>query len=402
MNSLKKIPSHPITFQISIWLLALVFFAMTPAVALFSFSALILTTKSVTTRNLRILSLCGSTYLAFINLTKLPASDLAVYITAFKDAEHLDLGSFLLAYAREPAYYISIYMLAKITAFDSRIYVFLSTLIPYIILCNSIHRLGQALKLKPRVQLSFIIITLLFPQAFSLSAHIMRQFLASSLLIAFMVEIVITRRKYWSLGLSAAMFHYSALFPLLLNFVTTPKNFWRALIFYIAAGYALLVFISPILINIPIIGIVFQRLTELQGHELDDLPIAANIMASILLITSTFGIYKSKKDIVLQHGFPLLFVTFMVSIIVLASSLQPALNEFAVRYFYYLYFLSLPVLAISIARMRKAVPGLYLLAFLSIPLFFYNLAFGVWTYASVPSLLTSSVWDLWTISNKDY
>lgn len=339
----------------------------------------------------------GALYLSLVNITKLPESDLAVYLNSFEDAQRLDLGPFLLLNTREPLYYVSLYGLANLPGVDGHIYVFLSTLLPYLLFGTAVLQVGVALRLERRSLLTLLLFLLFFGQLFSLSAHLLRQFLAASLVMLFLADYAVTGCRRWGLGLLGMMVHYSSM-PLMLLSLLKPHSRYSAalslLLHMIAliSIYALAVQMAPLLVDVPVLGIVFDRITNVEGAELEPLTLSQMATAALFLVVALYTLTRTSGS---AQDWSLLLCVATICVVVLVSSAQPTLSEIALRYFIYLYFLIglvLPFLMVRFPLSRWAVYGL---ALLSPPLFFYKLTNSEWTYAPVVALLFEPAWMLW-------
>lgn len=352
--------------------------------------------------------LLGALYLALINVTKLPESDLAVYLQSFDDAKSLSLGAFLLLYAREPLYYVSLYGLASVSGLDGRTYVFLSTFIPYLVFGTAVLRMGVAMQINRRALLSLLVFLLFFGQLFSLSGHLLRQFLASSLVMLFLSAYAVAGRRRLGLGLLGMMVHYSSMPLILLSFLKAPKRYSASVTLLLQtlilmALYAIAVYVAPYFTELPVLGMVFQRLANGEGAELDPLSLSALGTAAMVLVISLFSFARTNAKELSAGDETVLLCTILVCVIVLTASTQPMLSEIATRYFLYLYFLIGLVLVILMARVPISRLAVHMLAVLSVPLFFYKLVYGEWNFAPLDSLLFDPAWMLWGyLSNTLY
>lgn len=363
--------------------------------------------KDRSDRGGQIVLIVGAFYLSLVNLTKLPESDLVNYLQVFNSAQQLDLASYLILNAREPLYYVSLYWLANLPNADGRLYVFLSTLLPYLLWGSAVLRLGRALHLERRAILSLLTFLLFFGQLFSLSAHLCRQFLASSLVMVFLADHAISGRRRWGIGLLGAMMHYSALPLLLLCFVRPLRRFSGGVsvlfhAFALLFSYALVSRIAPLLLGVPLIGIVFNRLANGQGAQLESLDFMALTFAASMLFISMLDLIRGGIVVPNVRGWNILLCIVVVSVAVVLASVQPSLSEIALRYFFYLYFLMGLALPFWMARwllIRWTVHGL---ALFSVPLFFHKISHGEWTYASIQFLLFEPAWSLWACMKSVY
>jgi hypothetical protein len=352
---------------------------------------------------IRLFTVLGSTYLGLINVTKLPESDLVNYFEAFADAKDTSFVNFLAIYAREPLYYSMMYVFANIPGGSERLYILLSTLVPYFMLLASLLLVCETLRIPRRVTLSWAMLTLFFPQLFSLSAHVMRQFLAAAFVAVFLSQVVCRSRNRWWIGFLGAMMHFSAL-PLLV--VSQIGRFRRLsgginiLIFLVAvlAIYLAARVVAPVMVDAPVVGSIFWRVLSNEGHTLDPVSGIALAISALLFMVSLSRVVAPGLVGALPGEIKLSIATFVVSALVLFSALVPTLTELATRYFFYLYFLGALFLPILVERVRFGHEAVILASLLSIPVFFTLVASGTWHYAGVMELISYPGWSLWEYS----
>jgi hypothetical protein len=383
-------------------LVALALFVVAPFLTLALLLALAFASRHIPRWFLLLTIVLCSAYLGLVNVTKLPESDLEVYFQSFEDARKLDLPSFLLLNGREPLYYVSLYYFSNLPGVDTRLYVFLSTLVPYVLFLGAMLALCERLRIERKTSLSLLLVLAFFPQLFSLSAHLMRQFLASALMMAFLAELACRGRRRWKLGLSAAMVHYSAFLVLALSVVKKMRavSGVRTLPIYAIALfglYALAVLVAPYLLNVPILGLIFGRIANGEGADLEPLTLVALATAGLFLVIAVYSLGRAGVDSPAPEGeWAISLSTITICAVVLISSAQPMLSEIATRYFFYLYFLIGLVLPFVLSRFVLAGLLVRGLAVLAIPMFFLRLSGGGWHYADVSDLLFAPGWLLWT------
>ena len=342
----------------------------------------------------------GALYLALVNVTKLPENDMAVYLEAFKDAKSMNLSTFLLLQTREPLYYIVIYGLANLTGFDGRAYIFLSTLVSYLVFGTAVLRLASALKLQGRATLSLLVFLLFFTLLFNLSSHLLRQFLAASILMLFLADKAVSGRVRWVLGLLGVMIHFSSLPLFLLSLVQPSKRFsgfFSILLHTLAllVIYVVTILAAPLLLDLPLLGIVFQRIASGEEGELDRLTVPILFMAAFFMVVSLYSLaYKTTLAFGVQEWTVHLCMITVCGIVLMYGA-QPSISEIPLRYFFYVYFLMFLILVFLMVRTSIIRSVIHIMALLSIPMFFYNLSNGEWTFAPVISLLFGPTWIFW-------
>ncbi len=352
----------------ALWAVVGVCFVIQPALTLI-LALLLAWSHQKDPRALPSVLVLSALYLALVNVTKLPESDLATYLEAFEDARHLYLTTFLTINVREPLYYVLLYGLANLLGVDGRVYVFLSTLIPYLVFGTAVLRLCTALRLERRAELSLLVFLLFFPQLFSLSAHLFRQMLAASLVMLFLTDQAVTGRRRWGIGLLGMLVHYSSMPFLLLSLFQPLKRYSRVLsvLFHaltLVLVYALAVQVAPLFLDVPVLGMVFQRLVNGEGAQLDPLTLPVLGSAVLYLAVALFSLARMSGPNLGTQDWTVMLCTVTVCVVVLMTSVEPTLSEIALRYYFYLYFLIglvLPFLMVRLPLSRWAVHGLALL-----------------------------------------
>jgi len=353
--------------------------------------------------HLFLIALFGSCYLGLINVTKLPDSDYISYLNWFSNAQLLPLREFLLLNTREPLYYLGLHMIANFPYTSEQLFVFTSTVISYFIFLLGVIRLSIFLDLRYTVIIIFTVALIFFAPLFSLSAHLMRQFIAASLVILFFSEFVITAKKNWFILLAAILIHYSVIIFLPIALMKKNEKFSSGL--SIVAYLSLLpvvYFASRIFAylfeGVPVLGFVFSRIAANEGHDLGHLSVVAILFSIAMLFISLMNLNSSKHSVQMK-GYKQIWVinvgAFCMGLIVLVANMQSELTEIATRFYFYLYFfmgLTIPILMVS--RRKPLLLSVYMLA-LSIPYFFYKSQFGEWQFASLKDLLISPSWQLW-------
>lgn len=342
-----------------------------------------------------------SMYLGLVNVTKFPESDLEVYFQSFLDARDYSLPEYLLYNAREPLYYISLYYFAHLPGVDTRSYVFLSTAVPYALFLGAVLRTCNLLRIEPKNVLALLIVLAFFPQLFSLSAHLMRQFLASALMMLFLAELARNGRHRWGIGVAAAMMHYSAFLVLGLSLVKKMRGksgmaslpLYGVLLFGVYSGAVL---VAPYFLDIPVLGLIFGRIASGEGAELEPLNAVSLATAALFLALALYSLHHSGDSLAPEGEWSISLCTITICVVVLLSSAQPMLSEIATRYFFYLYFLIGMVLPFILSRFALAADCMRGLAVAALPFFFYKLSDGSWQYADVSDLLFAPGWLLWT------
>ena len=196
------------------------------------------------------------------------------------------------------------------------------------------------------------------------------------------------------------LMHYSSMPFFLLSLLQPHKRYSSilSLLFHaltLVLVYALAVQVAPLFLDVPVLGMVFQRLVNGEGAQLDPLTLPVLGTAVLYLAVSLFSLARTSGRKLGAQDWTVMLCTVTVCVVVLMTSVQPTLSEIAVRYYFYLYFLMGLVLPFLMVRVPLSRWGVHALALLSVPLFFYKLASGEWTFAPLIALLFEPAWMLW-------
>lgn len=326
--------------------------------------------------------------LAILNAGKEPSSDLLTYKSIFDQMKSLPLlGVFSIAYGfeREPIFWILLY---SMSGFDFSTFLFCFTFAAYFVAFLAINEIGKQSNSDYLVITSVMLFVGLFYINFSLSAHLMRQFLASSLLV--LAIIAYAKRQTFRLIslLIVGVLTHNMIFALIPSFVLASfslTNKQRSIkIIVLAAFSVLLAFYSG----------VFDKqvqyiLHRIQGSNQDLGRIGLGYVSfAICTCLVAFGVGRGRKS---QFFELLRYIILTLTVIIITGTLLPTFNDMAARFFSLLLFL-FPLVFFMLPKklVKQSFP---LLAPVLLVTFFYNLYLGEWVYQSATvRALFGSLW----------
>lgn len=350
-----------------------------------------------------IIAFFGACYLGLVNITKFPDSDFAKYLEWYASAQDFSLPAFLAIFSREPVYWIYLHTIANLPFASEQLFVFASTVVSYLIFIFAVIRVSLSLRLSIRVVTCIAVALMFFAPLFSLSAHLMRQFIAASLVILFFSESLLLGRRYWWMLIVAILVHYSAILFLPLALM---KKFDRVSsgigVFLYLSALPILYFLSKgaasLFTDMPVVGFVFNRVAAEGGAELEHLSYVSIFFAVAtitLSISNLMASWRMGSTALSNHGWRINVTVIILGVIVLVSNLLEGTTEIATRFYFYMYFLLGLVLPMFVATHRRLAMLIFPLLALLIPYFFYNSQFGAWKYASLIELISMPAWELW-------
>lgn len=172
------------------------------------------------------------TYLGIINTCRIPDNDLLWYVESFKTAYGLSLieyfpisGPNLVTPITDLGYLVYSWVLSNLTQGNIPLFIFITTFINYYILCVVAVKLGCFLKMRGSTIIMTIIFVSFFPWIYTMSIHLMRQFIAGTIMIYLLFQLLYQGslieylKKNFIFILMMFLFHKSSLFFLVLFFL---------------------------------------------------------------------------------------------------------------------------------------------------------------------------------------
>ncbi len=383
-------------------LIPLLLFPVMPFVSLMLFLIFLLLKQYASVKSLFLFFVLLSIYLGLINATKAPESDLIHYISDFENIKYYSFFEYILDSGKEPVFYIFNYITYYLTNGNVSLYIIILTVTAYCFFFSAIYKFHKHIKSSNALLILSIIMAAFLPQLFSLSAHITRQFLASSVLLYAMVLQLFYNKKTWILQIMAAFIHSTALFFIPLLYIKPLKSKLNGI-----GGLAILTlsiiigFLSPYISNslLEIFGmnVVTYALSRVESgfYELESLSSLSYILISttmsILLIlqyTKTGkNIIKNKEGFI--HMGNMFFIYF---IFIIGNIYRP---EMAARFFFFSYFFFPFVFPLSLKLFKQnLIPLKLAISFSLIVYFFYHIDNGTWTYAPIKELIFYTVFNI--------
>ena len=330
-----------------------------------------------------------------MNTTKLPESDLAIYLGQFNDVRHYSLLEYISFYQKEPAFYTFNYIMYYLTFGNYKVYILTLTVISYFALFMSLSIFYKHINPRNNQILFAIALAALFPQLFSLSSHLLRQFLASGLLMYYIVnKIFLNKNKWWIL--LASIFTHTTIFlflpflylSLFKNKITIQKAAIILPVTIVCGIYfdKILLFVSGFL-NFPsFISYGLSRVLQDRVAELSELPLIAFVLLGLLVMISLYFIYiKKPVDNRLVH-FLNIFLIIPVFVILNINN-----SELCLRYFFFVYFFFPFIFILPFAFIKSDHNfARYSVLIVFFALFLNQIDNGQWVYAPLSSILTNT------------
>lgn len=339
-----------------------------------------------------------SLFLGLINTLKIPESDLEYYIELFNNCKNQSFVDYVISFGREPLFMVFNYIVYKLTFGSIETYLIIFTVFCYFLVFFSIGLIHNKIKLSHGMYILAIGCTFLFPNMFTLSVHLMRQFMAASLILFLLVSNVFYGKKYILVLVSAILIHTTSIIFLILYIPFFKTQIKQYLVMFWMFIFACFVFVfynySDLLLSvfqgIPVLSYLFSRINKVEeGWTTDNLGIINFLLQ--FFIVFVFYIINSKK-LIKGLNFQKIYIISFVLLIFIAINYNN--TEIALRFSFYMYFLfpiSLYFLRGAFVLNSKSVVFeplfVILVLFIFVIWFIFKLQNGIWEYINLESLI---------------
>ena len=378
-----------------------VLFLLNPVISVFLYGLYLNSNKKSTKRTIYFFYFLLSALLAFINMTKVPENDLAFHGNLYLAAEGVNIFEyFVKTWSREFVFYTFNYVFYYLSNGSLKLWIMMISICGYFSFFIGIHKFQKAIYPKSNYILFAICLGAFFPQLFSLSAHLIRQFLAGSLALYFIVDKVFYKNNKWWVLVAALLIHSTIIIYFIVLFIPflrerpNLKNIWKYFFLIVGlAGYQLLAsLLLPIFSGTPGIEYVLTRASKDTEFDLGGFPLINYIFILSLILIMLKNIYFSKltKEI---NGLQLIGNLVFIQIIFILANVQQ--SELSNRLFFYLYFFFPLIIPLQLKSEKfKELRRIITISLLSF--FIIRLNSGVWEYDSVWEIITSTTFEFLT------
>lgn len=377
-------------------IVALITFVINPFLAMVFLYHMITFQRSSKGR-LLFFSFCVAWFLGAINYTKVLESDLLTYFEQFEMIKSVSVFEYLAFIGKEPGYYFLKYMMYYIVGGDFKVYVFIFTVASYYLLFYTIYRLLLHLKKEYFVVFAIMLIGF-FPPYFSVSAHLMRQFLAASFILYFMVEYIFYDNKKWVVLLLAILTHTTCIFfvPFIfLKFLSKRVEIKRGIVIVSMGAIISLTymkisgFFASVTAGYPMVYYIFSRLEAPITQDDGAISLIPLLLLVIMMLMALWKLYvKREGDTRLIH---FLNIFLLFSLFIIFTLNQPLLS---LRFYFYVYSFLPLLFFVNLRNSNSLRLGFYVFIFFLSASFFYSVAYGRWEYDSLGTILSHGILSL--------
>lgn len=326
-------------------------------------------------------------FISLYNSTKIPENDLEWYVDFYLMANNMSFSDYLsqLTGGKEQLYQVLVWIIHLIGGNNFHIYSFIISLISYIFLLKGLLLLFKTLNNSYYEKITIIFILLFFPYLFANSIHIVRQFLATSIIFYVISVNACTNKNYLLLAIMDMFIHTSAVFFIPFLFINKFKNpvgknnlyLYLLIIFGLLSLSIIANYILPMVAGLPL-EYLMKKAANGTTFE-TSLPLSQllfSILITIVPIICTYKINISLKKISAVNFF--ITISFFLLFFII---INPEQTELQLRYNFCFWQL-LPFLAAISLKGLKISPLKLVLTMVLLFSFWncYNLFLSEWDY----------------------
>lgn len=329
-------------------LLFMVLFLWCPIFGIIAYAVYLGHQRKVSIKAVWALAVMLSLYLGCLGTTKELLGDFLTYKQMFDDVPNDNLWSYILSFGKEPVYYGYTYLSYYLYMGNWSLFVFSLTTLNYLLLSYCILRIGTYLHTSTTNLMVSLFFMAFFFQEFAAIGNMLRQGLAQSITMVFLVRWYIDKKHSWWIALCALGVHTSCLPILGIGLLPVLRKRLRFHSFIQLGGLSLILVILFLgmggwLTNLPFIGYIFERISN---HEqllsADAWQTEVGLQPSMIVLLALLGamiifLYRPKEE---RRLVPDMYVFINLNLILLLMMVVcNALGMYylLMRYFFYLY-----------------------------------------------------------------
>lgn len=335
-----------------------------------------------------------SLYLGLLNTTKVLESDLLAYNQMYFDAINYSFFDYISIINREYIYYSFAYLTYYLTNGSWEVFIFLTTFISYYLILKSNLIVLKKIKTKKSVILLSILCIAFFYIIFSHSAHLLRNFIAASLVLFFLVNLFFLNKNYWIVLIVSILIHSSSLVFLIVFFKPNKGGIF----YWLKVGFLFLVsclFLAYDDFSLVLKSYQFERIKKFlsDSYDFSYKDFTYFILFTVFLFTSYFysknKIKKQNKSLIKVFNKYSITVFYIVTIALFTLYFNPLISQ---RMLLFVFVLITIYISLLISNKSK------LMNFLRLPILFFlgfsflkNLISGVWEYKNIEKILGNTL-----------
>ncbi len=352
--------------------------------------------REVPVVGLWILAVMLSLYLGGLAVTKELLGDFFTYSRYFYDVPKYNILSYILHFGKEPLFYGYTYLSYYLFLGNWNLYVISITTFNYLLLSYGILRIGTYLDTSVNKLIVSLFFMAFFFQEFAAIGNMLRQGLAQSMTVAFLVRWYIDGKRSWWLAVCALATHTSCLPVLGIGLLPMLRKKMEWATFFRFCGLTVVVagmfyVLGGFMSNIPFVGYIFERVgNSSQLLSADSWQTEVGLQPSMVVLMGLLGymIFSLYRSNLLAEADSKLYIFINLNLILLLMMVVcNALGMYylLMRYFFYLYAFQNTLFVIFLHESRyMRTPAVHLMIpCVMMVYFFYNFSTNIFDYIPV-------------------
>ena len=397
INTLKQIKIS----NEEIFLFSIVLFVINPLFGLVFISIYLILSNRTNWLLLNLTPFLVAFFIACVNSTKVPENDLVWYLSEYLEAGRMPFLEYLanfgvmgntntagvLANGKEVAFAIFNYIAYQFLGDNTKLYVLLYSFVAYSFLNLAIYKFGKAIKIPNKFIVTAIFIMSFTPYIFTMSAILLRQFLASAILMFILVNRLFYEKKSYVLIVCMVLIHSSAFLFVPFLFIPFLKKgllVKRTFVYYLIILLVLFnvqkiaLVLIPIFGNVPTLKYILTRASEDTTFDLGRLSLAKQLTSILTVILPLILIYLLRPALKKEKGLIFFFNILLILVIFIMTNLHQSELSNRLNFYVWPFFPFVFLLYMWYFKLHRLIL-INIIAFIII-FFIYYLSAGMWTY----------------------
>ena len=367
-------------------------FVWCPLFGILAYALYLAHQESVSIKRLWGLAVMLALYLGCLSVTKERLGDFLEYSRLFAEVPKNNFFSYIMLFGKEPVYYGYTYLAYYLFLGNWNCFVISITTANYLFLSYALLKIAEYL----HTSINNVIVSLFFMafffQEFAAIGNMLRQGLAQSITLAFLVHWYFCGKRSWWLALLAVGIHTSSLPILGVGLLPVIQRKMEGktmlkLLAMMALAVVFFLYVGRYLAHLPFIGYIFARATDYERLLATDswqteVGLQPSMIALLLLLGGMI-VYLYRK---LESS--VLFVFINLNLLLLLMMVVCHIGEMyylLMRYFFYIYAFQNTLFLIFLHENRffqKTVPQLSMVV-LMLGYFYYQFSHNIFSYIPV-------------------
>lgn len=367
-------------------------FVWCPLFGILAYALYLAHQESVSIKRLWGLAVMLALYLGCLSVTKERLGDFLEYSRLFAEVPKYNFFSYIMLFGKEPVYYGYTYLAYYLFLGNWNCFVISITTANYLFLSYALLKIAEYL----HTSINNVIVSLFFMafffQEFAAIGNMLRQGLAQSITLAFLVHWYFCGKRSWWLALLAVGIHTSSLPILGVGLLPVIQRKMEGktmlkLVAMMALAVVFFLYVGRYLAHLPFIGYIFARATDYERLLATDswqteVGLQPSMIALLLLLGGMI-VYLYRK---LESS--VLFVFINLNLLLLLMMVVCHIGEMyylLMRYFFYIYAFQNTLFLIFLHENRffqKTVTRLSMVV-LMLGYFYYQFSHNIFSYIPV-------------------